>query len=71
VLALDNAPSTDRAIAAQAQERGIIAKALSQYCHSPQTARNGLVLGYASVPTDYIAPAFDTLAQVIDEVCGG
>jgi len=71
VLALDDTSSADHAIAAQAQERGIIAKALSQYYHRLQTARDGLVLGYASVPTDHIAPAFDTLAQVIDGVCDG
>jgi len=66
VLELDDLCDMD--IARLAQERGVISRALSQYYSRQVVARNGLILGYASVPTEQIAPAFDVLAQVIDAI---
>jgi len=55
----------DRLICEQAREVGIIVRPLSTYYMSPKSARSGLLLGYASVPSEEIAPAFDKLAAVI------
>lgn len=56
----------DLAVSRRAQERGILTRALSGYYASARTARTGLILGYACVPHERIAPAFDLLAQAID-----
>ncbi|MDO8701261.1 MAG: PLP-dependent aminotransferase family protein [Undibacterium sp.] len=55
----------DRAIAKEAQERGIAVRPLSNYYHDAGNAAPGLVLGYACVEESRIAPAFAVLAAVI------
>jgi len=67
VLALDGIGTSDMEIARQAQEQGVISRALSQYYSRQAAALSGLILGYASVPTEQIAPAFATLAGVVDD----
>jgi len=57
----------DRRIEASAAAAGIAVRALSSYYSSPASARCGLLLGYACVPEDRIAPAFGTLAGVLRE----
>lgn len=44
---------------------GIITRPLSGYYMQPASARRGLMLGYACVPNEQIAPAFDKLAGII------
>jgi GntR family transcriptional regulator/MocR family aminotransferase len=56
----------DRAVAAAALERNIVVRALSGYYAQPQRAPSGLLIGYACVPDEEIAPAFNTLADAID-----
>ncbi|WP_186248315.1 PLP-dependent aminotransferase family protein [Burkholderia gladioli] len=58
----------DRAVAQAALERNIVVRALSGYYADPSRAAPGLLLGYACVPEDEIGPAFETLAEAIDEV---
>jgi GntR family transcriptional regulator / MocR family aminotransferase len=55
----------DLAISRAAREVGIVARPLSRYYMNTETARNGLLLGYACVPNEQIAPAFDKLAKII------
>ena len=55
----------DKLICEEARQKGIIVRPLSTYYMSPKTARCGLLLGYASVPSDEIASAFGKLAGVI------
>lgn len=57
--------SDDRRICEEARQAGIIVRPLSAYYMHAKAARSGLLLGYASVPDEQIAPAFDTLATVI------
>jgi len=65
-LTLSLPPScNDKLICEQAALEGIIVRPLSSYYMTPKSARSGLLLGYASVPDDNIAPAFDKLAMVI------
>jgi GntR family transcriptional regulator/MocR family aminotransferase len=56
----------DRAVAAAALERNIVVRPLSGYYAQASRAQSGLLIGYACVPDEEIAPAFDTLAQAID-----
>jgi GntR family transcriptional regulator / MocR family aminotransferase len=56
----------DRAVAAAALERNIVVRALSGYYAHPSRAPSGLLIGYACVPDEEIAPAFNTLADAID-----
>jgi GntR family transcriptional regulator/MocR family aminotransferase len=56
----------DRAVAAAALERNIVVRALSGYYAQPSRAPSGLLIGYACVPDEEIAPAFNTLADAID-----
>ncbi|MCZ2899179.1 PLP-dependent aminotransferase family protein [Burkholderia thailandensis] len=56
----------DRAITQTAFDAGVIVRPLTTYCNQADTARDGLLLGYACVPNERIAPAFDTLAQTIE-----
>jgi GntR family transcriptional regulator/MocR family aminotransferase len=56
----------DRAVAAAALERNIVVRALSGYYAEPSRAPSGLLIGYACVPDEAIAPAFNTLADAID-----
>ncbi|QGZ63709.1 MocR-like pyridoxine biosynthesis transcription factor PdxR [Paraburkholderia acidisoli] len=55
----------DRAITAAAFEAGVIVRPLTAY-YSTRQQHQGLLTGYACVPHDEIAPAFATLAQVIE-----
>lgn len=55
----------DLAISRAAREAGIVARPLSRYYMNSETARNGLLLGYAGVSNEQIAPAFDKLAAII------
>lgn len=56
----------DRALAAAALEENIVVRPLSgYYAHRPD-AESGLLIGYACVPDEDIAPAFEKLAGVID-----
>jgi GntR family transcriptional regulator / MocR family aminotransferase len=58
---------SDTDVAAAALERNIIARPLSGYYAEPARAAQGLLLGYACVQDEEIAPAFDLLAAAIDE----
>src|SRR6266702_5227077 len=58
--------SDDRAVAAAALERNIVVRPLSGYYAQPSSSQSGLLIGYACVPDEEIAPAFDTLADAID-----
>ena len=60
----------DRSVAAAALKRNIVVRALSGYYAEPANAPSGLLLGYACVPDDEIAPAFNTLADAVDETLG-
>ncbi|MGB7196014.1 MAG: PLP-dependent aminotransferase family protein [Collimonas pratensis] len=55
----------DLAISRAARAAGIVARPLSRYYMNSEAARNGLLLGYACVPNEQIAPAFDKLAAII------
>lgn len=55
----------DTAISRHAQSEGIIARPLSRYYMDAKSARRGLLLGYACVPNEAIAPTFDRLANII------
>ncbi|SAL15395.1 GntR family transcriptional regulator [Caballeronia arvi] len=56
----------DRALAAAALAEDIVVRPLSgYYAHRPD-AESGLLIGYACVPDEDIAPAFAKLADVID-----
>jgi len=57
----------DRAITAAAFEAGVIVRPLSTYYSHEDAAKSGLLLGYACVPHERIAPAFDALARVIEQ----
>ncbi|MGF6770275.1 GntR family transcriptional regulator/MocR family aminotransferase [Paraburkholderia sp. GAS199] len=56
----------DRAVANAALERNIVVRPLSGYYAQPSLAPSGLLIGYACVPDEEIAPAFNTLADAID-----
>ncbi|NYI00455.1 PLP-dependent aminotransferase family protein [Cupriavidus plantarum] len=58
----DNAD--DIAVAARAGARGIMVRPLSRYYMGP-SAERGLLLGYACVPEEAIAPAFQTLLECL------
>ncbi|MFX1764400.1 PLP-dependent aminotransferase family protein [Paraburkholderia sp. A1RI-2L] len=58
--------SDDRAVAEAALARNIVVRPLSGYYSARERAASGLLVGYASVPDEEIAPAFDTLAEAID-----
>ena len=60
----------DRSVAAAALKRNIVVRALSGYYAEPARAPSGLLLGYACVPDEEIAPAFNTLAYAVDETFG-
>jgi GntR family transcriptional regulator/MocR family aminotransferase len=59
------AGTNDVAISQAAKARGILTRPLSAYYAEPTTARPGLMLGYAAVPTERIPPLFAELAQEI------
>ena len=58
--------SDDRAVAEAALARNIVVRPLSGYYSARERAASGLLIGYACVPDEDIAPAFDTLAEAID-----
>jgi GntR family transcriptional regulator/MocR family aminotransferase len=65
-LALGLPPECDDlAISRAAREAGIVARPLSRYYMDQAAAHNGLLLGYACVPSEQIRPAFDKLAAII------
>jgi GntR family transcriptional regulator/MocR family aminotransferase len=55
----------DKLICEDARKEGIIVRPLSTYYMHARSSRCGLLLGYASVPNDAMAPAFARLAGVI------
>ncbi|MCB5943612.1 PLP-dependent aminotransferase family protein [Acidocella sp. KAb 2-4] len=55
----------DRAIAQAAVEAGVATRPLSSYYHGHGDGLSGLLLGYACVREEAIAPAFATLARVL------
>ncbi|WP_420475378.1 PLP-dependent aminotransferase family protein [Noviherbaspirillum sp. ST9] len=55
----------DAVVSRHAQSAGIIARPLSRYYMDARTARKGLILGYACVPNEIVAPTFDRLANII------
>ncbi|RDV00846.1 PLP-dependent aminotransferase family protein [Trinickia dinghuensis] len=57
----------DRAMTSAAFEAGVIVRPLSAYYSQESAAQSGLLLGYACVPHERIAPAFDALARVIEK----
>ena len=57
----------DRAAAQAALARNIVVRPLSGYYAERARAVPGLLLGYACVPEEEIVPAFETLAEAIDE----
>jgi GntR family transcriptional regulator/MocR family aminotransferase len=59
--------TNDRAVTSAAFEAGVIVRPLSTYYSQESAARPGLLLGYACVPHERIAPAFDALAGVIEQ----
>jgi GntR family transcriptional regulator / MocR family aminotransferase len=60
--------SDDRLVAAAALERNIVVRPLSGYYARPAQAPSGLLLGYACVADEEIAPAFSELAYAIDAI---
>ncbi|WP_092006129.1 PLP-dependent aminotransferase family protein [Polaromonas sp. OV174] len=58
--------SDDVAIAEAARQRGIIVRPLSRYFIGSSVQR-GLLLGYACVPEEAIAPAFELLLGCLDQ----
>ncbi|HZZ10537.1 MAG TPA: PLP-dependent aminotransferase family protein [Paraburkholderia sp.] len=58
--------SDDRAVATAALARNIVVRPLSGYYAQPSRAPSGLLIGYACVPDEEIAPCFNTLADAID-----
>ena len=57
----------DRQLVRDALAAGIATRPLSNYYSAPSQAPRGLLLGYACVPDDAIAPNFATLADVIEQ----
>jgi GntR family transcriptional regulator / MocR family aminotransferase len=57
----------DRAITADALKAGVVTRPLVSYYMNQEHARKGLMLGYACVPHEQIAPSFATLADVIED----
>ncbi len=68
VLGLNGAD--DRAIAREAVQAGIVTRPLSGYYRSPAPPQSGLLLGYACVREDAIAPAFAILSRVLCAALG-
>ncbi|MFX1674573.1 PLP-dependent aminotransferase family protein [Paraburkholderia sp. A2WS-5] len=56
----------DRVVTAASYEAGVIVRPLASYYLGKQQ-RKGLLTGYACVAQEHIAPAFATLARVIEE----
>ncbi len=60
------APADDQRLVREALAEGIVTRPLSIYCADGARGEQGLLLGYAAVPTEQIAPAADRLAGVIE-----
>lgn len=60
-------PGADVAIVRESQRRGVVTRALSLHYQDRKSAPQGLLLGYAGVPEHDIAPAFDRLADVVEQ----
>ncbi|WP_322046013.1 PLP-dependent aminotransferase family protein [Paraburkholderia sp. J67] len=58
--------SDDRAVAEAALARNIVVRPLSGYYSERERAASGLLIGYACVPDEEIAPAFNMLGEAID-----
>jgi GntR family transcriptional regulator/MocR family aminotransferase len=58
--------ANDREVTAAAYDAGVIVRPLAAYYSAETPGRRGLLLGYACVANEKIAPAFDTLARVIE-----
>ena len=56
---------SDQAISNEARAAGIIARPLSRYYMHADSARQGLLLGYANTENEQIRPIFKRLAQII------
>ncbi|WP_244828567.1 PLP-dependent aminotransferase family protein [Caballeronia sp. TF1N1] len=56
----------DREITRHAMTAGVVTRPLANYYMNADAARPGLMLGYACVPNDEIAPAFAKLAESIE-----
>jgi GntR family transcriptional regulator / MocR family aminotransferase len=56
----------DRAVAEAALARNIVVRPLSGYYAERSRAASGLLIGYACVPDEEIAPAFNLLSEAID-----
>lgn len=56
----------DAAIAAEALAAGVVTRPLVNYYMNQEDALRGLMLGYACVPNEEIAPNFAKLAEVIE-----
>lgn len=61
-----SAPLDDEQVVAEALAAGVVSRPLAPYYLEPAVRRHGLVLGYAAVPTERIAPAARRLAEVIE-----
>ena len=61
----------DVRLAEQALQAGVAVRPLSRYHADPQAAPRGLLLGYACVKPEDIAPAFSVLAEVIESFLSG
>ncbi|MDE1179698.1 PLP-dependent aminotransferase family protein [Paraburkholderia sp.] len=59
--------TNDRDVVDAAIERNIVVRGLSGYYAQPERAGSGLLIGYACVPDEEIEPAFDALAQAVEE----
>lgn len=59
-------PVDDRALSAQALQRGVICMPLSSYSSRDDTRQSGMVLGFAPVPTERIAPPAEVLVRLIE-----
>jgi len=58
--------SDDLGISMAARTQGLVARPLSRYYASETAEGRGLLLGYACVPEEAIAPSFRKLAEVIE-----
>lgn len=62
---------SDRAVVALARMRGLAPRALSSHCVGDGPPLNGLVLGYANVDAQDLAPRVRQLAAVVRQVASG
>src|SRR3546814_16756543 len=53
----------DTIVVQEAFVRGVIVRPLSKYYLNQKDRKQGLLIGYASIPVEQIDPAFDVLAK--------